>query len=607
MPPADTRPSACPVCGLAGGRAQTCAECGWTLRTAMRLGPVTEQLRADFDARLNMARRRFDACAAALVSTDPDRLARWIRGGLPDRAEWAAAVRDAAAACAGAIGEDAACTAFTATLRGLADGAAVVIVEVGPEGIGVTRAAMDRLGTPLLRSELPTAPWTELLPILSAHQDERFFQLAGGIAGLDRDLLAKHLANAVPSGAVPAEAAGQTMVICQPAGWRILEDAARDVVERTAGATLVRVTGWTAERNGLTGSLRARMPLLRGYDVVVATIAPATGAVTLGTRKLFRPGDVQGAESGLTLRRVPGDRDATTLAVVVAGDALPADGTTTHGSGPDVVSLHELPPADEPVYRVRAVLDGPGRVRFTEPRGVTLLGRPWPEMSAAIPRRVDVRPGPVDLVCALELAGERRQVDQRRDLVRDLLEYLADEYSDPDQLRVGLLGCTDHVFAPGEEKRRVVRRQPLGDPAEAQVALANFKGDRIRYADAAPLEDLLHEAHRMLTPSRAEGRSARLLLVAGRRAHPKVLGQDMVQPCPFGCDWSRLIRGLAQSSVAVVAVVDAMPGRTARNRFWADVGQAGLHALGDTSVRGVGADLGLSVRRSQRIGLPLPV
>ena len=34
------------------GPPQACAECGWTLRTARRPGPVTEQLRADFDRRL---------------------------------------------------------------------------------------------------------------------------------------------------------------------------------------------------------------------------------------------------------------------------------------------------------------------------------------------------------------------------------------------------------------------------------------------------------------------------------------------------------------------------------------------------------------------------
>ena len=177
---------------------------------------------------------------------------------------------------------------------------------------------------------------------------------------------------------------------------------------------LIRVAGRPAERNGLTSLLSARMPLLRGYAVVVATIAPATGAITLGTRPLFSPGDVRGAESVLTLRRAPGDGKATTLAVAVAGDAPVADGTAADGiaidgSGLDVVALHEMPVPDEPVYRVRAVLDAPGRVRFTEPHGVIPLARPWPEVVAEIPRRVDVRAGPVDLVARLSSPGTRNR------------------------------------------------------------------------------------------------------------------------------------------------------------------------------------------------------
>lgn len=609
MPAADPRPGACPVCGLAAGRSPACAECGWTLRTELRLGPVTDRMRDDFDQNLAAARRRFDTRAAAIVSPDRGRLARLIRGGTPDAAEWAVAERAAADAADGATGEEAAAAALATVLRGLATGAEIEIIEIGPAGIGVTRAAMDRVAAPIMR-EQSADPWSVLLPLLSASEDERLFQLAGGIAGVDRDLLGKSVASVTPRRA-PAGTVSQTVVTCQPAGWRILEDVARQVAGGIAGATLVRVASREAAGSGLTGTLRARMPLLRGYDVVVATIEPATGSVMLGTRPLFKPGDVPGAESVLSLRRAPGDRDATTLAVTVAGVAPPAEaaagpGPGVDGAALDVVSLHEMTLPDEPVYRVRAVLDGPGRVRFTEPRGSTPLRRPWAEVMAAVPGRVDVQAGQVDLVCALELSGDKHQVDRRRDLVRDLLEQLAGENREPGRLRAGLLGCTDHVFAPGEERRRVVRRQQLGDPADALLALSSFRGQEIRYADAAPLEDMLEVASGMLAGSRAEGRSARLLLVAGRRAHPRRLGQDLVQPCPFGCDWQRLGRRLAESGVGVVAVVDAMPGRAARNGFWADIGRAGLRALPDTSAREVGADLGISLRPGQRIGLPLP-
>jgi hypothetical protein len=604
MSSADQRPRACPVCGRQAGRARDCAECGWTLQKVWRPGPVTAQLREDFGRRLSAAQRRFDAHAAALVSTDRDRLTSWIRGGRPDDVEWVAALREAAKAADGAADQAPACATVLTALRDLPSGSEAVIVEIGPEGIGVTRAALDRLGTPLLR-EQPVTPWALLVPLLSTTEEERLFQLAGGIATLDRDLLTGYLADATRLVTVPAEATG-TLVVCQPAGWRILEEAARHLAAAAPHGTLIRVAGAPAEGNGVVGSLRKRMPLLRSYGLVVATIAPATGAISLGMRPLFQPGDAQGAESVLTLRRAPGDRDATTLAVAVEGETADSDGTTIDRGALNVLSLHEMPPLDEPVYRVRAVLEAPGRVRFTEPAGITPLGRSWPETAAAIPRRVDVLPGPVDLVCALELAGDKPQVDRRRDLIRDLLEHLDDEFTDPGQLRVGLLGCRDHVFAPGEERRPVVRRQPLGTPADALLALENFRGTDVRYMDAAPLEDLLHEAHRMLAGSSAQGRSARLLLVARRRPHPRILGPDLVQPCPFDCDWRRLAQGLAASGVPVVAVADVLSRRAATHGFWADVGQAGLHSLAETSARKVGADLGVTARPGQRIGIPLP-
>src|SRR5260370_1388130 len=170
-----------------------------------------------------------------------------------------------------------------------------------------------------------------------------------------------------------------------------------------------------------------------------------------------------------------------------------------------------MPVPDEPVYEVRAVLDAPGQVRFTKPHGVTRLSRPWQEVLAGIPDRVDVQAGPVDLVCALELGGAKAVVDRRRDLIRDLLEYLANEYpGNGERLRVGILGCTDHVFAPGRQEQKVVRRAPLSALPSAQSALARFQGISIQYPDAAPLEALQHVAHVILEAARALGRARQL-------------------------------------------------------------------------------------------------
>lgn len=53
-------------------------------------------------------------------------------------------------------------------------------------------------------------------------------------------------------------------------------------------------------------------------------------------------------------------------------------------------------------------------------------------------------------------------------------------------------------------------------------------------------------------------------------------------------------------------VTDTMPSRSSRAAVWQDLGHAGLHALPDTNARRVGEDLGVLVRHTQRIPIPLP-
>lgn len=615
MPGANPHRAACPVCGQpfavdepSGPAGNSCAECDWPLWTPRRPGPVTAELRADFDRRLDTARRRFDSRAAALITASPERFASLIRGGRPAAGEWATARRQAAKLSAGAADEKSVRETVAGMLRGLTGGKRSDIIEIGPEGIGLVRATADKSGSPRLDRDQPVTPWAELLPMLSRDPEKRLLQLAGGIAGLDRAELNTRLADGVLSVIAVSRAEGDhpadTLVICQPAGWPLLEDAARRARQSLEAARLVRVEGMPSSGNGLIDSVAAGMPSLRGYGVVVATVDQQTGAVRTVIQPLFRPGDLPGTEASVAFRRIPGDRSPVTLSVAVNGHA---DSDDSEAARPTVISTHMLPQPDEPHYQVRAVLDAPGRIRFTEPRGITADTGGQADPLAALPGNVGVRPGAVDLVCAIELAGTKRQVDRRRDMVRELLEQLMHEYPDtgPASLRAGLLGCTDHVFAPGEEKRRVVRRAQLTSPALALAALTRFRGEEIRHPGAAPIEDMLYEAHRMLAGSRDAGRAPRLLLIAGRRPHPHRLGPDKVQPCPFRCDWRRMVRTLAQAGVETVAIADVMPTRAARAAFWADAGQAGLHALPDTSARMAGEDLGVFVRSDQRIGVPL--
>lgn len=589
----------CPVCARPADRKPRC-DCGWELLIPRQLGPVTDAMRTDFDRRLDAARLAFDARAAALVSADPGRFARWIRGGVPSRAQWAAARQQAALATAEALTEDTARKELAALLREVDPSEQAMLIEIGPEGIGVTRAFGVAAGAPRFEADQAVWQWHDLVPGLSAQPDERLLQLARGTGVVTESELRELIEDALQQGTYIETA----VIICRPAGWALLEAAAELCAALLPGARMLRVAAepTTSLSAGTIGRLTAAMPLLHGYGVIVATVDPVTGAVASATQPLFQPGDVPGAQASVTLRRFPGDRERATLAVAV--DAA-------WSAEPHVVSVHTVPqPA--PLYQVSAVLDPSGQVRFTVPYGVQAESRSWPEVRAGMPGAVDVRPGAVDLVCAIDLAGEPSQVNRRKDLVRDLLRELASEYPDNAMLRISVIGCVDHEYKPGEERKRVVRRDPLGSVDDAADTLARLRGQEIRDLEAASLEDLLHEAHGMLARTRKEGRIGRLLLVGGRRPRPPVLtvgrkpGVLPVQPCPHGYDWRKLLGQLGQAGVSTVAVPDVLPARSAKRGFWAEAGQDGLYSLPSASAVAVGEDLGLFIRAEQRIGLPLP-
>lgn len=594
MPANNATTASCPVCGLAAGTAAACPECDWTLRAPRLLGPVTAELRQAFDEGLGRAQRTFDTRVAALISADKRDITQ-IRGGPPNRAEWAAA-RDAAAHIKmGALPERTLRGVIADTLRGLDAGAdsSCAIAEIDSGGITVTQVGLDRFGSPQLHREHGTVAWTDILPVLSEDADERRFQLAGGISGLDHAWLWRTLCQMVQRLTEDC-----TLVICRPAGWLIVERAAKMARERRPTVMIVRAV---APEDGtapgtLLDSMAAEGPLLRGYGIVLAIADPPAGALRAEVRALFEPGDEAGQERVLSLRRAPGDRGDVALAIIVDNGPLQEL----------LLPLSRVPQPRESAYRIRAVLDGPGRVRFIEPAGVVADPRPWPEVRAGLPHRVDVLLGPIDLVCAVELSGTREQVRKRRQLIRDLLEILETEYPEPGRLQVALVGCTDHMFEPGREKRKVAHSTPLGSVGHALATLGKAATGEIRHPDAAPLEDLLHRAVELLSGSHGQDRAARLLLVAGRLPHPYPLGGDNVHPCPHRYDWHAELRRLTGPCAAsCVTVADSVPLREARAAAWRELGQAGLHQISATDARQVGEDLRVLVRHAQRIPIPL--
>lgn len=585
----------CPVCGRLVGSEPGCPECGWPLRSPLRAGPVTAQLRAEYASRLQEAQQTLDAGVVARITDDPLPYQHCIRGGVPGAAQWAAAQQSAARDRGDAAGEPALLTALADLISGLGPGDQATVAEVSGDGVTVSRTGVYQSGIPWLEEAFSSA-WTALLPMLSDRREEREFQLAGGLRQVDRGALADRL-RAGPAGLADVRG-GEMLVICRPAAWVILEWAAAGLLATWPQARLLRVAP-AAEGVPATASLAGlttEAPLRNAYQLMVAVVDELSGAVQIQPRQIFAPGDAPGTECRIRLLRPPGGTSDTALAMFSSAAA----------PGGEPLALHsaKLPPDRQ--FQFRAILDGPGRVRIIDPAVADHPGT-WGQIRSEVPDQVDVTVGPADLVCAIELAGPVPEVRARLRLVRTLLERVADDEVAAAELRVGVLTCTDHDFERGQEYLPVVKGVALGPVHDALTWLAKQTAAGVSYPRAAPIEDLLYEASIMLADARSTGRAARLLLVGGRRPHPYPQGTETVMRCPLQYNWEKILRQLTDEAGArCVAVTEAIAGNRAHAAIWEELGPAGLYWLPDATAQVIGEDLGLLARQVQRIPIPLP-
>jgi hypothetical protein len=546
----------CPVCGRPAGTWASCTECGWPLNTRLRAGAVTLAMRQEFETKLRLARK---------VQAERDE--RALKAALGDVI---AAARP--------------------------DGAGAVI-EVSPDRIEMVTAHLDDMESPQVRDGW-RMDWTTLLPTLPGGERDRHAQLVGGVAGLSDDRVAALMRDRLP----PVRGAG-TLVVCRPAGGQVLETAA-DAIARAARppARLLRVAGTSdIPVRSLLTEAAATAPLRRPYYLLTAAVNAATGEVRLRPRQLFAAGDTPGTGAMLALRRMPGDMADTTLAIF-AGNGR------TDWSGTRPVVMYQAPALPGPEPTLRAVLDGPGRVRIIEPPGVVPHPETWAQVRRRIPARVPTTASPVDLVCAIDLSGAMEAVLKRKDLVRALVELLADEYTDERHLRVAIVTCTDHVFGRGKGKEYdpVTSASELGSAADALEWLRTAEGVNIKDPLCAPVEDLLHESLDLLSGSRRQGRRPRLLTLAGRPPHPYPQRSDGTMACPLKFSWERIVAELDAVGARYAIVADTLPAvRGAARADWNRLGPAGQHALSAATARPVAEDLGLLAGLSQRIPLPL--
>jgi hypothetical protein len=568
-----------------------CQECGWILQSPWRAGPVTAQAREEFTLRFHGAQHALDRRIAARIAADPGPYHRYIRGGPPDAEQWAAA-RRAAVTDLGEVAGEALLRARLAEVAGrLRTDSRTAVVEVGRDGIALCEAGLDRSGAPWL-DRVPVMTWTALLPMLSATEHERHFQLAGGFGQLDRVAVRERVRDCLDG--IPRT---DLLVICRPAGWPVLEWTVAAIVAARPGASLLHMAG-TADpvpAAVMLASLTTEAPLRVAYQLMVAVVDHVSGKVHAEARPVFSPGDSPGTESSLALRRPPGEGEDTTLAIF-----------SEDGSPDEPLALYSVPLPAQRVFDLRMVLDGPGRVRISEPSGATAHSQTWARVRGEIPDHVPVTLGPTDLVCAVELCGPREAVRERLRLIRSLLATLEDEYPESEWLRIGVLTCTDHNFERGRERASVVQGIRLSPVAETLAWLTRQEPARITYEPAAPIEDLLHEASIMLDKSSKAGRAPRLLLVGARRPHPYPESSDKLMRCPLKYQWRESLRRLTGLAGArCVAVADAKPASPAQLAIWESLGPSGLRWLPETTGQLVGEDLALIAGHAQQIPIPL--
>lgn len=552
----------CPVCERKGGPNEpgaTCGQCGWPWYVPPRAGSVTADMRRDFDDRLQAARCDYAQREARALDAE-------LRGVIAD----------------------------------LYPGATSTVIDISADQVTVTTVYLDEAGSPQVRDGGGVA-WTSVLPMLSAATQARHRQLADGGEGLGDDAVASLLHDRMPP--VPD---GRVLVICGLAGWRVLDTAATALAARPRARVLRLFAATGTSVRELLADLAASAPLRHPYQLMTAMVDRQTGAVALRPRQLFAVGAEPGTEASLTLRRMPGDVTDTTLAIFAdtGGNSRGADGAAA-----DPFALYSVPLPAGSAALLRAVLDGPGRVRIVEPAGAVPYPGTWAQVRRQIPDRVITAAAPVDLVCAIDLAGTRDAVRRRVGLVRDLVRLLGTEYRDERRLRAGVVTCTDHVFGRGpgkNEEAPVTRVLQLGSASKALAWLDKTTSAEISYRPSAPVEDLLHEALMLLAGSRRAGRIPLLVTVVGRRPHPYPQLGDGRLPCPRKFVWQHLVAQLTrQAGARCVVVADALPDDGTEAAEWHQLGRDGQRLLSDATVRQVAEDLGVLTAQDQRIPLPL--
>ncbi|MCG5220387.1 hypothetical protein [Streptosporangium sp. KLBMP 9127] len=467
-------------------------------------------------------------------------------------------------------GEDLLTKALAEAIAQLSGPRRLTVVEVTVSGITTFGLRRDETGTPRCRFG-PPVPWTDLAGDPATDPPEE--------ATEEQVLLA---AVGVPPGS-------EVFLVCgspdDPPTAQVMEWLRAARPEATA------FTRPGARVETLLREILLHEPLCRSYDLVVLKRHPETGRLELSSHPLFLVGARRGDTLRVQVRCDHGDEYGTAFAVVA-----------WQGPRPRLLSVQtaRLTPGR---YDFTAELERPGRVRFVGLPGLVRDDRDWAELIAAVPAVLGGEVEPAHLICAVEVSGAAKQVDERLIRVRQMITVMSGGTTP--ELVVSLVAYGAHSYDRRATQEPVEVAGWLMSPEQALHSLTDWErrgATTPGYPYAAQVEDMLAEVADRL--GKTEPRRTVLLTVGDRPPHPPRVHRSEILPCPDRHDWELLLAWIERrAGMTLGAICDRPPEQA--DPIWQRLGGGAPIQLEVADVRRLGDDLGLSPPKAQRIPFPL--
>ncbi|HET9255880.1 MAG TPA: hypothetical protein VFO16_11850 [Pseudonocardiaceae bacterium] len=438
----------------------------------------------------------------------------------------------------------------------------LVLIELGPEGLCCCEILRNPDGSLHVIDRGLRDVWAELTGG-QADSEQRRFVLAGGVGDeeppprRERSLLGALARRYLRWCEIQASDPGsEYLLLRRVTGWGVIDLFATALRSRVLPTGDVVLRASAPPLVSAAGAWCAAAPLRHGYELAVASIDDADGAVAVSTIRLFGAGTA-GDPGGdvripVELARADGQPGPVQLPILIAKG--------TEERAQLIVGHAELP--DRGSVSCELVLRGPGDVEFGLVRSVqggvavrvSVAGTPsWPDIVRGLPSH-----SAFDVVLAVELSGSAGVVDSRLGVLRHLAHALrARDAAAPGCVRLAAIRYLDHPEQVSRRHHEPCQRVPFGTPEEVIDSVTRWHPSPpdVKYGSA--MEDALHLARGL------EWRHAvrRCLVVIGSRP-PSVtsLGHFRGSVCPQKYVWSDELAALREElAVRCFAVVDEPP------------------------------------------------